>query len=220
MDEFVKKQIAEMETNIFPLDRILPLSSVYRIFKEEYEKYSNKSIFFTDRKYQRLREGYFALFVAAALDKWEVREHFLDFPQSDSNDVNILSVKEINKNRSEFNKLICDVKEYTHHSESFEKFLQETIAPKIEIYNLIIGTHINVDIKPLHNLVQNQESTIWIVSSPTEDDLNYDISLVTMLTSRKPIEQQYVNLSEHLAIKNDQPMVIFQNLLRDKMILK
>ena len=79
MDKFLQTQIKKMKTEIFPLDRMLPFGTVFKIFKDEYKRSNNKKLFFSDRRYQRLREGYFALFVAAALNYWEKKDHFLQF---------------------------------------------------------------------------------------------------------------------------------------------
>ena len=212
-----------METDIFPLDRMLPLSTVYRIFKGEYNKQEKKDIFFTDRKYQRLREGYFALFVGVALNKWENKEHFLRFPKPNSsdttkvNDVNILSVKKMDEKRPKFNEWICDIKEFTQYSKSFEDFIHKTVVPKITTYSLIVGVHASIDMRPLRNVVRNHEATAWIVSNPTEKDDDYNIGLVTMFWDRNRVEQLRINLKEDLQIDNNQPITVFQDLLRDKM---
>ena len=219
MDKFIQKQIKQMKTDIFPLDRMLPLGTVYNIFKDEYEKVDNKRVLFKNRKYQRLREGYFAMFVVAALNEWEEKEHFLQFPKDNNNDINILSIKEMDEKCSKCWKLICDVKEFTHYSKSFKHFLQQTIASKIGIYHLIVGTHIDIpDIRPLLNFVQDQESIIWVVSSPTKEDYNYNIGLVTMMWGQKQVEQKLINLSKDLRIEKNEPSKVFQNLLRDKLV--
>ena len=46
MDKFLQTQIGKMETEIFPLDRMLPLGTVFKIFKDEYEKSDNNPPFF------------------------------------------------------------------------------------------------------------------------------------------------------------------------------
>jgi len=61
MDKFLQTQIGKMETEIFPLDRMLPLGTVFKIFKDEYEKSDNKTPFFSDRRYQRLLDAGFYL---------------------------------------------------------------------------------------------------------------------------------------------------------------
>jgi len=38
MNDFLEKQIKQMKTDVFPLDRMLPISTVFEIFKEEYGK--------------------------------------------------------------------------------------------------------------------------------------------------------------------------------------
>ena len=66
-DEKIKKRIAETEHEIFPLDRLLSLESIYLIFQQEYAKSEDRNLFFKDPKYQRLREGFFLMFVVISL---------------------------------------------------------------------------------------------------------------------------------------------------------
>ena len=54
-DARLHKRIAETQTEIFPLDRFLPLDSVYTIFHIEYEKEDSKTVFLNNRVYSRLR---------------------------------------------------------------------------------------------------------------------------------------------------------------------
>ncbi len=218
MDNFLHNQIQKMETEIFPLDRLLPLSTVLKIFKNEYEKNTNKNSFFSDRKYQRLREGYFALFVATALNFWERKDHFLHFSKDPQNDVNILSVKEMNDKKSEMWKLPCDIKEYTQYSPDLKKFIEDKIIPKLNIYNIIIGTYLGIeDIRPIIKLIKEQKDrlTVWIVSSSGQDEDNFKIGIVTMVHPNNEIFQRDVNLNNEIKIDN-KPILVFQNFLRDK----
>jgi len=222
MDKFLQTQIKKMETEIFPLDRILPLGTVFKIFKDEYEKSDNKKLFFSDRRYQRLREGYFALFVAAALNYWEGKDHFLYFPQNPQNDVNILSVKEINDKKSEMWCLPCDIKEYTEYSVSFEDFIIGKVIPKINIYNIIIGTYLTIqDIRPGINSIKSQEKrlTVWIVSSKDPVGIDFTTGIVTMIPPNNDILQKEIDLNKDIEqIDDGKPVLIFQNLLRHKLV--
>jgi hypothetical protein len=56
-EEEFQKRISEMKTDIFPLDRMLPPETVFSIFRQEYNKRNDKSAFFKDRKFQRMRGG-------------------------------------------------------------------------------------------------------------------------------------------------------------------
>ncbi|MCD6283740.1 hypothetical protein J7J12_00590 [bacterium] len=222
MDKFLQTQIKKMETEIFPLDRILPLGTVFKIFKDEYEKSDNKKLFFSDRKYQRLREGYFALFVAAALNYWEKKDHFLHFPKNSQNDVNILSVKEINDKKSEMWCLPCDIKEYTEYSDSFEDFIAGKVIPKINIYNIIIGTYLTIrDIRPAIESIKNQGKrlTIWIVSGKDPVGIDFTTGIVTMIHPSNNILQKEIDLNNDIErIDDGKPVLIFHNLLRPKLV--
>ena len=223
MDEFLQTQIKKMKTEIFPLDRLLPLSTVFKIFKDEYKKSDNKKLFFSDRRYQRLREGYFALFVAVALNYWEKKDHFLQFPENPQNDVNILSVKEMNDKKSETWQLPCDVKEYTEYSDSFEDFIIDKVIPRINIYNVIIGTYLSIqDVRPVINYIKNQEKrlTVWIVSSRDQVSTDFTTGIVTMIhpNNANAILQEEVALDNDIEqINTGEPILIFQNLLRHKL---
>lgn len=218
MDNFLHNQIQKMETEIFPIERLLPLSTVFKIFKDKYEKNTDKNLFFKDRKYQRLREGYFALFIATALNFWEKKDHFLHFPKDPQNDINILSVKEVNDKESEMWKLPCDIKEYTRYSFDFKQFIENKIIPKLNTYNIIIGTYLNIkDIRPIIEIIKKQKErlTVWIVSATGQDENNVETSMVTMIHPNNEIFQRNVNLNNEIKIDN-KPILIFQNLLRDK----
>ena len=179
-------------------------------------------MFFKDRKYQRLREGYFALFVAIALNFWERKDHFLQFPKNPDNDINILSIKEIDNKQTQMWKLPCDIREYTKHSSSFDEFIKNIVVPRINTYNIIIGTYLNItDIRPTIESIQNQKQrlTVWIVSSKTPNNDNISNGVVTMIHPNNDILQKEVNLENEIQqTNNNEPVLIFQNLLRDKLI--
>jgi len=222
MDKFLQTQIKKMKTEIFPLDRVLSLGTVFKIFKDEYKRSDNKKLFFSDRRYQKLREGYFALFVAAALNYWEKKDHFLQFPEDPQNDVNILSVKEMSSKKSEMWQLLCDIKEYTEYSGSFENFITGKVIPKINIYNIIIGTYLTIqDIRPAINSIKNQEKrlTVWIVSSKDPLGIDFTTGIVTMIHPNNNILQKEIDLNNNIEqIDNGKPILIFQNLLRHKLV--
>ena len=152
-----QKHIQQTEEDIFPLDRILPLATVYRIFKKHYEKIDDKSIFRRDRKYQRLREGLSVLFVGCFLKKHTGFEHFIVFPKDPSNDVNFLHFK--NPDEYTAYKLECDVKEFTDYSDSFTSFITQKVIPKIHLYNIIIPIDTNIDGHDLELLIDVLQQT-------------------------------------------------------------
>jgi hypothetical protein len=217
-NEFLKR-IAETQTDIFSLNRMLPLSSVYKAFEEIYKSAPNKSIFLDNGKYKRLREGYFALFVATALNHWENKDHFLEFPTGPENDVNILSVKDLSGPRPLFNKMICDVKEFTSHEKSFGDFIEEKIRPRLKTYSIILGSHRDItDFKPLYDMAVEEGSfPVYIVTAADPNDADFSIGVVTMFYKGIAPMQRRVNLREALKI-DDSLALIFQDKLRDKMI--
>ncbi len=82
-------RITETKYDFVPLDRAMPLKTAVNLFEKEYKKDIEN---FSDRKYQRLREIYFSLFVCRALDFMEEKEHFLMFhEQQDRNDVSFIT---------------------------------------------------------------------------------------------------------------------------------
>lgn len=218
-DKFLEKQIQQMVTDIFPLDRVLPISTVFKILEEHYGRISDKQKFFKERKYQRLREGYFAMFTAVALNKLENKEHFLLFPRDPMNDVNILSIKDIEHKHQDFWKLTCDIKEYTSFEKSLDGFLNKVVRKGLESYHVIIGAYVDeIDMKPIANFIKKENLTNWIflISSPTQNDQNYKIGLVTIFSKEKGVIQESVDLEEYSQGTSNEPLVVFQNLLRDK----
>ena len=125
-NEELKKRILNMKKEIFPLDRLLPLETVYSIFVEEYSKTNDRNLFFRDRKFQRLREGYFSIFVAISLNDTSENKYLLLFPSSQDNDVYIAFPK-----GEKVGVFAFDVKEFTNWSNSFVDFANESIFPKI-----------------------------------------------------------------------------------------
>jgi hypothetical protein len=205
------KQVTTMQTDIFHLDRMLPLATVY-------EKEPQKSIFMDNSKYKRLREGYFGLFVAAALNHWENSEHFMTFPTAPENDINILSIKDLTTPKPLFNKMVCDVKEFTDHEKSFVDFIEQKIGPKLNTYSVIIGSHRDItDFKPLYDMVIAKKGlTTYIVTAADPIDSDFSLGMVTMFSPEITPMQLKVSLKESLKI-DDSPALIFQDKLRDKL---
>lgn len=213
-----KKRISDTQVDIYPLDRLLPLNSVYSIFVEEYKKSSDKELFFKDRYYQRLREGYFALFAAISLQDTSKEEHFLLFPSVADNDVYICHRDE----KSENERLIAfafDIKEFTDWSKDFEKFIDEKVLPKIDIYNMAISTYRKIEGKDIQLLVDylennNSTSKIWFVGSPTEEDSGYQTSKVSIFSKDGLLYDKVLNLDDWLDSAG--PVEIFQDVIRLK----
>src|SRR3989344_3137369 len=84
-----QKRISDTAIDIFPIDRILPIETVFSFFSQEYTKTNDRNLFFRDRKFQRLREGYFAMFIALSLNETSGNKHFLMFPSAKDKDVYI-----------------------------------------------------------------------------------------------------------------------------------
>ncbi len=221
-DEFLQKRIAETKHEIFPIDRLLSLESVYLIFQEEYVKVEDKNLLFKDSKYQRLREGYFSMFVAVSLQDNSVsrKRHYLIFPSDPSNDVYISY--RLNEEKESIPKLIAyefDIKEYTNWSLNFEEFTKKSIIPKIGIYNIAIPIYRKMDGQDLQLLVDYLKANklirrIWILGLPSDTVKNYDISDVTIVDKDGIIYHKTINLSEWID-KTEVP-IIFQDIIRFK----
>ena len=216
-EEFTKR-ISEMKTDIFPLDKMLPLASVYKIFKDLYEKAPLKSTFLDNSQYKRLREGYFGLFAAAALNHWENKEHFMTFPTGPENDINILSVRDATAKIPLFNKMVLDVKEFTDdYKKPFSDFVEEKLAPKINIYSIILGSHRDINFRPLYDLVIAKNGlTTYIVTAADPIDIDWGVGVVTMFSPTIEPMQLRVSLREALPI-DEGPSVIFHDKLRDRL---
>jgi len=208
----LQKRILGTKKDIFPLDRLLPLETVYSIFLEEYTKTNDRNLFFRDRKFQRLREGYFSLFVAISLDDVSGNKHHLLFPSSQDNDVYIAFPK-----GEKFEGFEFDVKEFTNWSNSFTDFVNESIIPKIDIYNIIIATYRKIEGNDLKLLVdclnkKNTSSRIWIVASPTEENDNNEISHVSIIDRNGFVYDKTINLNDW--INKNKPQVVYQDVVR------
>jgi len=219
-DEFLQKRIVETEHEIFPLDRLLPLESIYLIFEQEYAKSEDKNLFFKDRKFQRLREGYFAMFVAISLQDTSGKPHYIVFPSNPDNDVYI--VYRINSEDEETPKLTAyefDIKEYTNWSPDFEDFTKKSIIPKIDIYNIAIPTYRAMDGSDLDILVSHLKSNnidrkMWILGLPSETEEDHAISDVTVINKDGIVYHKTINLSDW--IDKEKIPIIFQDTIRFK----
>lgn len=215
--EELHKRIVETKHDVFPIGKMLPLSSVHHYIVEEYKR-APADVSFYESKYQRLREGYFALFVAVSLNKGPGGEHYMHFPEHSDNDVDFLSVNDIKTPRPKFWKLICDVKEFTPHSQSFEDFVEKAVKPKLRAnaYHIIIGMQADAPSASLKNLasLSSKTSTVWIVSSPSSDDQPYSKMLVTRLQGEDDIYNEEIDLLKEVPLTGEPP-IVFQDDLRD-----
>jgi hypothetical protein len=219
-DDLISKRISETQYEIFPLDRLLPLEAVYSIFEKEYNKTTEKSIFFTDRKFQRLREGFFSLFVAMSLKKSSTKEHYMIFPSNPQNDLYIVYEDNLNsKPRPTFGAYEFDVKEFTEYSSSFESFFKETIKPKIDLYNILVPTYNNLNIEDIQCLItylkeNNSDKKVWILGSVTRDDQEWNCSGVSVISKDGIIKNEVINLHDWIDISK--PIMVFQDTIRFK----
>lgn len=216
-NERLHERISQTAVDIYPLDRMLPAETVFSIFTKEYAKSDDKGLFFRNKKFQRLREGYFALFPVVALQDISGKEHYLMFPSDPSNDVYVFCVQ--GETDSKFNGYKFDVKEFTSFSDSFISFAEKKIIPKIDIYNMVIGTHRKIegiDLKFLsdHLKNNNSEAKIWLVGNPTEDNDNESIAKVTMIDKEGFLYDKIINLDKWL--DKNKPLKIYQDIIRIK----
>lgn len=216
-DERFQKRISQTVVDIYPLDRMLPAETVYSIFVMEYARSNDKNLFFRDKKFQRLREGYFALFPILALKDLSGKEHYLMFPSDPSNDVYTFYVKE--EAESKFVGYKLDIKEFTNFSDSFVSFVEKVIIPKLDIYNIVIGTYRKIegkDLKFLSDHLKNKDSgvKIWLVASPTEENDNENVARVVAIGKEGVFYDKIINLDEW--IDKSKPVKIYQDVIRIK----
>lgn len=218
-DEFLQKRIEETITEIFPLDRLLPLESIYIIFEKEYIKSEDKSLFFRDRKFQRLREGYFAMFVALSLQDISSKIHYLVFPSNHDNDFYIAYKMNDDKKVPKFGAYKFDIKEFTEWSTSLKEFIEKSIIPKIDIYNIAIATYKKIDSNDIRYLIDylktnNLDTNMWVLGSPTEIDSDYNISGVIVFNKDGIVYNKKINLGDW--INKDKKIFVFQDIIRFK----
>ncbi len=218
--KYIEENSAKMEWDTFPLDKQLPVCSVWRIFKDEYAKALKANKGFGGNKYKRLREGYFALFAAVAKSNLEKKEHYLSFPKDPKCDAHILSVKEERTGRPPLCWYYpCDIKESTKHSSSFLDFVKESVTPRLELenYNVVIGINETVtDIKEVieYLVPRTKKYSVWLVYSATEDDTDIGRQRVTRL-SGESFWHIDVNLNTEIPqIPDGHAPLIFVNPLR------
>ncbi|MFA7286735.1 MAG: hypothetical protein WC052_03700 [Patescibacteria group bacterium] len=219
-DQFLKKRISETENDIFPLDRLLSVESVYLIFQREYAKEKNKEIFFKDRKFQRLREGYFAMFVAISLQDTSGKPHYLVFPSNPANDVYIAYQINVEKGeKPKFGAYEFDIKEYTNWSKNFEEFTENSVIPKIHVYNIAIPTYREMDGHDIDTLInylqsENLANRTWILGLPTEADYSHSISAVTIISKEGIVYEKTIDLEDW--VSNNRTPLVFQDVIRFK----
>lgn len=215
-----KKRILDTEWDIYPLEKLLPLETVYGIFKDEYSKSEDRNLFFRDRKFQRLREGYFAIFVAISLQDVSEKTHFLFFPKIHDNDVDIIYRSNNESEEStEMSGYRFDVKEYTNWSTNFEEFMKNSIIPKIGIYNITVATYREMNGQDLGILVsylkeKDFSSKIWILSLPSGEIEDYSISQVTVINKEGIIYNETINLNDWM--QKEPVSMVFQDVIRYK----
>ena len=211
------KRIKDTKTDIFPLDKFLPLNTVYTLFHSEYEKEKAKSKFLNNRIYSRLREGYYALFATLAYSLHVEKEHQRVFRADPGNAGYMVEL-----NQKTESKAYCfDVKEYTSYTDSFEIFLNKTIFPIIDknTYDLVIGIHVSVspeEQKLLHDHLVKKKSKrmVDLIGAHAENNDDEDISRVIALTENGVLQNQVISLKEYLHRQDS--VLVFQDLVKFK----
>lgn len=189
MQETSEEKIQNTEWEFVPLDKMIPLKTAINIFDREYEK--SKGVDYFKRKFQRLREIYFSLFVCRALDVMEKREHFLCFhKRQDFNDVSFIS---INNEGDCGNIQYYDVKEYVNNQDGINVFLANVLKKvKYKDYNLIIGIH--KDGKLELNLNSIKKSVFFVSNVDGQSDNNYK-SQVRLVSQKQVVFDEVVDLN-------------------------
>lgn len=221
-DELMRRAV-QTKYDIFPLDKLCPFPTVYRFLTDEYQRHADKSVLMSDRKYQRLREGYFALFVGVVLAKeGGGTEYLVRFPASAANDIDFLSRKPAPGKKEELWRLICDVKEFTSYSGSFTEFVEKAVVPKIKAgaYHVIIGLHedvLSTEMVESLEKISSKGSTIWVVSNPSREGQDFNKGVVVTIQGPGLIRRDEVDLSKDIPAAVDPP-VVYQDILRDKLV--
>lgn len=189
MQEALEEKIQNTEWEFVPLDKMIPLKTAINIFDREYTK--SKGVDYFKRKFQRLREIYFSLFVCRALDVMEKREHFLCFhKRQDFNDVSFIS---INNEGDCGNIQYYDVKEYVNNQDGINVFLANVLKKvKYKDYNLIIGIH--KDGKLELNLNSIKKSVFFVSNVDGQSDNNYK-SQVRLVSQKQVVFDEVVDLN-------------------------
>lgn len=213
----MKERIEMTQVEIFPLDRLLPLDSVYSIFLKEYQQEENKKLFLDNRKWSRLREGYYALFAALSRSIFRDMSYCLYFPLDPSNDFYMIEMAQDNNSKA----YCFDVKEYTEYSKSFEDFLEKSIFPILKrgIYDLVIGLHRKVSFIQLQSICdylehQNSPGVVFLVGAYAEENVDERIARVVALSKRGIISNEVINLDNYL--KKLEAILVFQNKVKFK----
>lgn len=210
------KRIFETKTEIFPLDRMLPLETVYLLFLEEYNKVENKEAFAKNNIYnKRLREGYFSLFAALSLNDNQGKKQYLVFPSDPGCDVYILN--RVDMEEDKFDAFAFDIKEFTDFSKTFIDFIDKSIVPKLDIYSIIIGTHRKIkgsDLKYLSDQLKiiNSMAKVWLVGSPSNENDENNISKVTIVDKEQILYDKIIVLDDWL--DEGSPPIIYEDFIR------
>lgn len=216
-NEVIHQRILNTKNDIFPLDKFLPINSAYTIFHNNYDKEADKTTFLSNRKFLRLREGYYSIFVATAYSLATEKEHFLCFPENTGNDVFIVELSKTEESKAyEF-----DVKEFTAHSTSFGEFLIKSIFPRLELnrYDLIIGLHIGVSPTEQDEIIEhlktiNSKRMVYLVGVDSPDQESEDVCRVAALTCNGVVQNEVIDLRKHLSRLD--PIIVFQDLVKFK----
>ena len=134
------------------------------------------------------------------------------FPSSPDNDVYICNI-DFQSMKPKADAVPFDVKEFTHFSSSFDKFIEASIKPKIDTYNLIIALEgENVDLRCLVSFLQGRSNKIWVTSAMGEGDGQEKLMKVTVVSKDGIIYQDDINLDERLRIL--EVPVVYQDVIR------
>lgn len=209
----IQQRVKETIYDHYPLNRLLPQSSVFNIFFQNYNKEDDKKCFLDNHKYLKLREGYFALFACKAFDEVKNNEHLLIFTDEEKGDVAFCGRRQDGK----LDYFQYDIKEYHHRDpQNFESFLDQILKkPKIlrNQYGLIIGVHRSVamgvaDSNKLDELKNKLSRGVFLVSDMSDDVACVYKSRVVYLSDRGMFDKEIETSNNGI---ND--ILIYQNVL-------
>lgn len=190
---------------------MIPLKTAVNLFEKEYKK-DIKNFF--DRKYQRLREVYFSLFVCRALDLMERREHLLMFyEEQDRNDVSFIAPS---PDWEVWGIMYFDVKEYVpQDNQIFNTYLDKIVEKSLnKDYELILWVQKDIEISELMKIDWSKiKKHIFMINKSKDNSLWFQ-SNVMYIQDGSILFNEIVDISDLIDTEN--PLMIYQNKINFK----
>lgn len=206
-------RIISTKYDFVPLDRVMPLKTAVNIFEKEYKRGVKN---FYDRKYQRLREVYFSLFVCRALDIMEGRSHLVMFHErQDTNDVSFI----VPKPEGEVGDIrYFDVKEYVPWDKrNFDVYLSDIVKKSLlKDYELIIWVQNDIKISDLMRISWHGiEKHIFMINRSKENDSWFQCN-VAYIQDGFILFNDIIDVSD--LVSPGDPLMIYQDKINFKQL--